>query len=568
MTDRHTRLQNMLGPVLTRPSPNERTVEVVSLFILAVSGLLIFTASMAFGLEGSGTNLPAGETGQFPPLQIFAREIRITGSSIFSQEELAKITASYINRTVTVEDLEELRRSLTLLYVNEGYINSGAIIPDQDLVKGIIRIQIVEGDLSHVEVEGCQWFEPRYFKNRLRLAAAPPLNIISIQRRLQLFQQDPRIRQINAELKPGNRPGASVLQVSVKEENPLRFEFAFNNYRPPSIGSEQFQFIMAHQNLLGHGDIFHFIYGRSKDFDPEIDLNYTFPVNAYDTTAQLRFRKADSTVIEELFEPLDIVSKSKILEFTLRHPVYRTPSQEFALAITGGYLRNESFLLDEPFAFGPGTEDGKSITTVLRLSQEWIYRTRNQVIAARSRFNLGIDALDATIVNDSTIPDSQFISWLGNFQWARRLEFWDAQAVFRTDIQLANESLPALEQIAVGGRYTVRGYRENLLVRDMGLIASLELQIPVIRDKPWANMLQLVPFADFGWAENKDLPTAEPRSIPSIGLGLTWETALPSSFKLRPRFEIFWGIAFRDIETAEWNLQDAGIHFQFSIGYF
>ena len=531
----------------------------VSLIFLVVSGFFIFTASFTLAQEEL--------TEHFPIVPIFIREIRVTGSSIFSHEELESITAVYVNRTVTAEELEELRRELTLMYVNKGYINSGAIIPDQTIINDSISIHIIEGSLSEVEVEGCQKFDPQYFEKRLRIAAAPPMNINSLQRRLQLFQQDPRIRQINSELKPGNRPGESVLRVSVREENPLRFRVAFNNYRSPSIGSEQGRFIMAHQNLLGLGDIFHFVFGFSKDFDSEIDLNYTLPINAYDTTASIRFRKADSAVIEEAFEPLDITSKSKILEFTLRHPIYRSPRQEFALAITGGYLENKSFLLDIPFDFGPGTEDGKAVTTVLRFSQEWTFRTRNQVVAARSRFNVGVNAFDATIIDNETIPDSQFVSWQGQFQWARHLDFLDSQVVFRTDLQLASESLPSLERIAVGGRYSVRGYRENQLLRDEGLIASLESRIPLIQDKSWADVLQLVPFVDYGWAENKDLPTEDPRYISSIGVGLQWEATFLSPLELNPRFEIFWGVALRDIETSEWNLQDNGIHFQFSVGF-
>jgi len=531
----------------------------VRFIFLVVSGFFIFTASFSLAQEEL--------TEHFPIVPIFIREIRVTGSSIFSQEELESITATYLNRSVTAEELEALRRELTLIYVNKGYINSGAIIPDQTILNDSIRIHIIEGSLSEVDVEGCRKFDSQYFEKRLRIAAVPPMNINSLQRRLQLFQQDPRIRQINSELKPGNRPGEAMLRVSVREENPLRFRVAFDNYRPPSIGSEQGRFIMDHQNPLGLGDILHFVFGLSKDFDSEIDLNYTLPINAYDTTASIRFRKADSAVIEETFEPLDITSESKILEFTLRHPVYRSPRQEFALAIIGGYLQSESFLLNIPFDFGPGTEDGKSVTTVLRLSQEWTFRTRNQVVAARSRFNVGVDALDATIIDNSTIPDSKFVSWQGQFQWARHFDFLDSQVVFRTDLQLANGSLPSLERIAVGGRYSVRGYRENQLLRDEGLIASLESRIPLIQDKSWADVLQLVPFVDYGWAENKDLPTEDPRYISSIGVGLQWEATFLSPYRLNPRFEIFWGVALRDIETSEWNLQDNGIHFQFSVGF-
>jgi hypothetical protein len=102
------------------------------------------------------------------------------------------------------------------------------------------------------------------------------------------------------------------------------------------------------------------------------------------------------------------------------------------------------------------------------------------VIAARSTFSLGVDALGAT-VNGGPVPDGQYLAWLGQFQWVRRFDDRGDQFVFRTDLQLAEDPLLPLEQFAVGGASTVRGYRENQLVRDNGFVTSAELRIPTFR---------------------------------------------------------------------------------------
>src|SRR6185369_5962177 len=94
----------------------------------------------------------------FPGLRAFVREIRVLGSTVFSPEDLAKVTDPYKNRELTSEDLEALRVTLTLLYVNNGYVNSGAILPDQTLTEGVLSYQIIEGQLSAVDVEGNRWF--------------------------------------------------------------------------------------------------------------------------------------------------------------------------------------------------------------------------------------------------------------------------------------------------------------------------------------------------------------------------------------------------------------------------
>jgi hemolysin activation/secretion protein len=42
-----------------------------------------------------------------------------------------------------------------------------------------------------------------------------------------------------------------------------------------------------------------------------------------------------------------------------------------------------------------------------------------RILAARSQFNLGIGAMDATVHDSGT--DGRLFSWVGQFQWVQRL---------------------------------------------------------------------------------------------------------------------------------------------------
>jgi hemolysin activation/secretion protein len=504
----------------------------------------------------------------FPFVHVFVREVRVIGNSVFPDKELAKVVAPYLNRELSTEDLESLRLALTIYYINKGYITSGAIIPDQTVTDGVITFRIIEGELTHIEVEGNRWFSARYIRDRVALGAGPPLNIYGLQERLQILQQDERIQKLNAELRPDVRLGESVLKVQVQEESPFKIWLEFNNYQSPTVGAERGLVTLADQNLFGYGDILSFTYGQSSGIKPEIITSYILPFTAYDTTLTLQYRKNDFNVREEPFKELNIDSKSDIYTIILRQPVYRTLNHEFALSLTGEYLRNKTFLDDEPFSFSPGVQDGKSVVSAIRFSQEWIYRAPTQVIALRSRLSIGVDAFGATI-NPDGIPDGRFFAWLFQFQWARRLKLLDIQAILRLDVQLADRSLLPLEQISVGGRYSVRGYRENQLVRDDGIIASLETRIPIVRNQAWADVLEFAQFADFGRAWNVDVPTPRPMAIGSVGLGLRWAaTLMKHPFPIKPQLEFYWGYPLKKVDTPEGNLQDKGIHFRFIVAAF
>ncbi len=501
-------------------------------------------------------------------LSVLVREIRVEGNTVLPQADILKVTSGYINRELTSADMEQLRRALTLLYIDKGYINSGAVLPDQKITGGIVTYRIIEGRLSDVEIEGNKWLRTSYYKARIPSGEQEPLNVNSLLQSLQLLQQDERISKLQGELRPGIRPGESELKLKVEEAAPYKIQLGFNNYQSPTVGAERGFVTATLLSLTGVGDMLSATYGGSEGQNPLLDFSYSLPLSSNDTTLFLRYRKNDFNVVEEPFAALDIKSKSDISEITLRHPVYRTPTQEFALALTGEHLRDETFLLGEPFSFSPGAHDGKSVVTALRLAQEWTYRTQHDVMAARSRFSLGIDALGATM-NEKGLPDGHFFAWLGQFQWARIWDAVDIQTIFRTDLQLAGDPLLVLEQIPVGGRYSVRGYRENELVRDNALISSIELRVPLVREKSWADYVQLAPFIDYGKAWNTNFPTPDPDYLLSVGLGLRWGLAfLKKPVPVKSEFEIYWGFRLKDVSTTGDNLQDQGIHMQFTLSGF
>ena len=499
-------------------------------------------------------------------VQVFATSIHVIGNTAFSDAELATVTTPYTNRILTTEDLERLRLELTLLYVNKGFITSGAIIPDQDVTNGVINIQIVEGRLAKIDVEGHNWFRAGYLRDRIERGAQTPLRMEPLQERLQLLQQDPRIERINAELRPGDKRGDSILQVNVKETSPWKAWLDFNNYQTPVVGAERGLATIAHQNVTGNGDAFSFTYGRSRGANPIVDTSYALPLNRYDTTFIASYRRNDSLVIANPFRPLDLNAESEIIGFTLRQPLYRTLTDEFAVAITGEHLSNKvTSSFDTPglpSLFIPGSSNtGVSTVSALRVIQEYVHRTSTSVISARSRFSVGVDVLSATN-NPDTLPDGQFFSWLGQVQAVRRFDdWWGMQLLGQMSLQLANDRLFPLEQIPVGGRFSVRGYRENTLIRDNAFLASIESRFPLISYVTGEPLLQFAQFVDLGRAWTAKGVTPDPQTLASVGLGLRWNI-LPRD---RARFELYWGLPLNHVPHPPGNLQDHGIHLQFVV---
>jgi hemolysin activation/secretion protein len=485
-------------------------------------------------------------------IRVLVKKIRIEGNTVFSDKELSELISHYENREITFEELLAVRQKLTLLYINKGYINSGVVIPDQQVVDGVIVLRVIEGRLSEMEIDGIKYFSTGYIERRLENASLPPLNVNILRETLQILQQDSQIKRINAELSPGVVPGDSILRIMIEEEKPYKVSINFNNNQSPSVGSYRGDIMLSYANLFGVGDKIRGDFGITEGTD-DISFNYSIPVTSRDTTLAAHYQKSESTVIDEEFELLEIQSETESYGLTISRPFFRTTFEEFVLSLTGEVRRNATFLLGRPFSF-TDIDDNVTHLSVLRFSQEWIHRSSTQVFALSSNFSLGINAFNATI--SDTGADGEFFLWIGQCLWMQKWSDSDVQTLFNINTQLADDSLLPMEMFPIGGMNSVRGYRENQLVRDNGVVSSFELRLPVVRNKQREVIVQFVPFADFGWSWNTKKETPNPKSIQSIGAGIRWRI-----FK-NMHFSIYAGYPLREIENSGDDLQDEGIHFQ------
>jgi len=512
-------------------------------------------------------------------VRVFVQHVHVIGSTVFSDAEIAEVTAPYKNRTLITEDLERLRLALTLLYINKGYLTSGAVIPDQDVRSGVITVQVIEGKLTRIDVEGNRWFRSSYLRDRLSLGMRTPVTLDPLQEQLQLLQQDRRIERVNAELRPGDQRGDSVLNLRVKDRNPFHALMEVNNYQTPLVGEFRGIGTLVHDNLTGNGDPLSLSYGQSSGAFPIVNASYALPFNRYGTTFSPYYRRYNFKLIEPPFDPLDIKTNSEIIGMSLRHPIYKTVTDEVALSIIGEHLFTQSFLFygtpdQMTFNSFPGFQNGAATVSALRFAQDWTRRTLNTVLAVRSRFSVGLNVLGATINADPDTPDGQFFSWLGQAQAIKQFgeNLLGMQLLGRMDLQLTSSPLFPLEQVALGGRYTVRGYREVTILRDNSFIASVEPRFPLFRWASGEPMVQFAPFVDVahGWnlGENRPSVTAPitsfPNTLASVGAGLRWNI-LPND---RAIFEVYWGYQLNDVPKIGNTIQDNGVHLGIVVNLF
>ncbi|MFK8186725.1 MAG: ShlB/FhaC/HecB family hemolysin secretion/activation protein [Phormidesmis sp.] len=481
--------------------------------------------------------------------------IQLEGSTRYTNEDFAELFAQYIDRPVTFNELLQLRSAVTQRYVEDGFITSGAFIPPQTLENGMVTVQVIEGLIEDIEIVGTRKLKTEYIRSRLGLAAQPPINADRLLEGLQRLQIDPLIETVSADLQAGVRPGTSILRVEVTEADSFDLTVGLDNGRSPNIGSVRRRIDVSEGNLFGIGDRFFAGYSNT-DGSNSLDLAYSVPVSPHNTRINLEGGISESRVIDDTFDVLEISSDAHYYEVGVTHPLIESPTEELTLGLALSHKENQTSLgIDNigPFPLSPGAdENGESRVTAFRFSQGWTKRSQKQVIAARSQFNLGVDFLNAT-VNEGDVPDSQFFSWRGQGQWVRLLAD-DSLFFLRSDVQLAANSLLSSEQFGLGGQQTVRGYRQDALLRDNGALVSAEARFPIIRFAE-DSIVQITPFLDAGAAwNNRNTPEGN-NVLVGTGVGLLWQ----QNDNLSARLD--WGIPLVDIDSSGDSLQDSGIYF-------
>lgn len=546
----------------------------------------------------------------------------ITGDNQgFFENAISEIVIPYLGRSIDCNDLDNIRDEITRFYIQEGYITSRAasLEGQQD---GTLIIPIIEGYIDEIGVEVIQGEESepasKLLEQYVNTQMSPvipepengPVNFTDVENQVRLLALDPLFVQdsIYSVLKTdsdsqSNSPSNqySDLIIYLEQEERLNIGLSFNNYSPPSLGSEGFDWqIGFNSRVFSYGERFYaggrynpFVDrnssrtitttsgGESSEFGGSNDsiawtLGYSIPVGSSPRGGFGEFRLQVGEERKDILQGLASVFdfRSEVTRFSVdyRYPISRTLSEEWALVGGFTFEEGQTFInKTQPFAIGFGPDDeGTSRTAIFAVALEYFRRGSNNVLLSRGQVNLGTNLFDAT-QNSSPIPDGQFLSLFLQTQMSQRLSE-NHTLVLRGLTQLTPDSLLPINQFVIGGSQSVRGYRENIRSGDNGFIFSVGDRIDLFPHVDGEPQLQIIPFFDLGlvWNNGRN-PNIIPNDtfLASLGVGMSYQPFRGKYFEPLT-FRLDYGIPLVTIDSSGNNLQDSGVHFgvSYSISFF
>lgn len=470
---------------------------------------------------------------------VMVQRFQVLGSTVFEPWELDNVTQPFETQALTIETLQKAADAVTRYYLDHGYLTSRAVLGNQTIQNGVATIQVIEGNLESMNIQGTRRVSQDYVRDRVAQAGLHPLNQENLEYHLRLLRSDPLFSNVEATLQEGTQVGQSVLTLNLRESPNLIGLASLDNYGVKSVGSQQLGMTIGSRNLSGNGDALLLSVARSvTGGTTSFQLSYQHPLNPSQGTLVLRAANTGYRVTLPELETLGIKGQSRLYEVVLRQPIVRSVKSEMALSL--GLLHRSGSALVGDFLTA-STE-----TTRLRFGQDFLRRDPSGYWIANSQVDMG------WMVGDE---QGMYWAWSGDVERVRALGK-DHQLITHFAWQLAADRLPATQQFTLGGAQTLRGLPAGLVSGDNGISFSLEDRMTVMRQKSGTPLLQLSPYLEMGtvWSQSRTVQSEALGLLGTAGIGVTWHPMPQWSMRV-------------DAAMPVWGAVTGGINFYISTNY-
>uniref|UniRef100_UPI0025E98456 POTRA domain-containing protein n=1 Tax=uncultured Fusobacterium sp. TaxID=159267 RepID=UPI0025E98456 len=158
------------------------------------------------GIETSESNrLQESSEGE---IKFKLKGFEFSSSEVLTTEELNRLTAPYLQKEVSINDLYKLINEINILYEKKGYIVCKAVLPPQTISSGIVKIILIEGKTGRVLIQKNKSTKDNYIRKRINLDIGTVSNLNELNKSLIWFNGTNDV-QMRIELRAGELSGTT-----------------------------------------------------------------------------------------------------------------------------------------------------------------------------------------------------------------------------------------------------------------------------------------------------------------------------------------------------------------------
>jgi len=445
--------------------------------------------------------------------QVQVRSFQVQGNTLLDGAAVQAALVPYTGAR-SLADLQRAAQAVQALYGQAGWAAVVVYLPPQPVADGVVTLNVVEGKVGQVQVQGHQ----RLSAQRVR-AALPSLvegatpRVRRIDAELQIANENPG-RNMAVLLGPGAAPGEVQATVKVDEQPVHRFSASLDNSGNDRTGHGRVGLGWQHADLTGHDDQFS-LNLQTSPTEPSMvrvaSAGYRWPLPGLRAALDLfaAYSNVDGGTQTIAAGDLRFAGAGRIAG--ARMVWYLPRLGEFDQRLTTG-LETRAYLNDCSVAGLPAGACGAAgeSVSVQPLSLEW---AAQQGGATPLLFTLGLshnlalgDKHGDQANFDAVRPGAprRYTVLRAGAQGSMAV-LDDARLAARFSLQHSSDPLVSGEQFGLGGAQSVRGYQERELSGDSGWLLSVELLSPRLGSDwlPTTTDLRLVAFVDAGEVHNQ-----------------------------------------------------------------
>ncbi len=407
------------------------------------------------------------------------KSIALDGGELLDGASREKLTRPYVERCLTLRDINQLIADLTNYYVQRGYVTTRVYIPEQKGGSGVLLLKVVEGRVESILVKPAQsvavW-------NAFPGVIGSVLNLRDIE---QATDQINRLASNNAhvDIAPGTGPGESVLIVTDDLRKRWQASVGLDNSGQASTGYDTSTASFSADNMAGLNDYFNASV-HSSEAGPDAQrhsegggLSWSVPYGYWTLSLNANALHYGS-VVDGQASSFDTDGSSNSETAKLDYLAYRDQSVKWGFSGDLTLKQTWNAIAGERIAVSSAD------LTLLDLGTNLTWSKGGTLISANLGYTIGLDAFGSTADLPDRPLDAPRADYTKLTYGGSLLQLFDADGLplsFQSSLtgQYSRDSLYGTEDLAIGSLYTVRGFRVDNLSGNVGAFVRNDLGMPL-----------------------------------------------------------------------------------------
>lgn len=448
-------------------------------------------------------------------------KIKLFGITLLTNKEQQDLLKSYLHTCLNNNSISNLANDIVNYYQEKGYIAAKVLPKNKKIKNGLLELQVYEGVIEEIIIN-----ENSKLNKRQAMMAFGNLRgkILSEQDVNQGLNQINQLSSNNAKMTiiPGSSEDKVKIMIINEVKHPLHLVLTYDNLGRKSVGTRRAGASIVYDNLLSLNDKINLRYidsggidKNSKDnrlFNGGVSVPYGYYTYSMSYT-EVNFLNANAGINTEQkstgFSNNKNIGISRFLMNNKKTKI--TADGSLTVKRAASYLdydkvnNSERRLSVAGIGFSSTSNFKDDVTLIVKPSY---LRGLTVLNAKKDEDNISHSAPHAQFqaYKIYAYTSKKFNAPIVEFPLLFSVEF---------DSQLARDSLYGTEKLLVGGRDSVRGFKENNISGDSGynirnkLTADLgSMILPHIKSDEianslsWLNKTKLAPFYDYGYVSN------------------------------------------------------------------